>query len=201
MKQKLFHALNRNTFLFLGGLIGVGHETLLQHAERPTLLILFAAMMGLPAFLSSATGHAMENVMVGDGSKEKAETKRVLDSLLTPGKLQVLLSRRLMILDCTDEWLKEWMKDESVIGKWLFSVFPEISQTGDSLTNLRTELKKVFQTEKTSVTEPFRYDLERPNGSLETLWWETTISPIFDPHGSVVSVLLEVTNVTKAHKV
>jgi hypothetical protein len=30
---------------------GVAHETLLSHAERPTLLILFAAMMGLPAFL------------------------------------------------------------------------------------------------------------------------------------------------------
>lgn len=30
---------------------GVAHETLIGHAERPTLLILFAAMMGLPAFL------------------------------------------------------------------------------------------------------------------------------------------------------
>ncbi len=43
----------RNSALFGGGLAGVAHETLLTHAERPTLLILFAAMMGLPAFLSS----------------------------------------------------------------------------------------------------------------------------------------------------
>jgi len=41
----------RDSFMFLGGLAGVGHETLLATAERPTLLILFAAMMGLPAFL------------------------------------------------------------------------------------------------------------------------------------------------------
>lgn len=41
----------RDIGLFVGGLLGVGHETLLTHAERPTLLILFAAMMGLPAFL------------------------------------------------------------------------------------------------------------------------------------------------------
>lgn len=34
-------------------MLGVAHETLLQHSERPTLLILFAAMMGLPAFLTS----------------------------------------------------------------------------------------------------------------------------------------------------
>lgn len=37
--------------LFLGGLAGVIHETVLSDAERPTLLLLFAAMMGLPAFL------------------------------------------------------------------------------------------------------------------------------------------------------
>lgn len=44
----------RNTLLFLGGLAGVFHETVLTASERPTLLILFAAMMGLPAFLGVA---------------------------------------------------------------------------------------------------------------------------------------------------
>lgn len=47
--------LARDTVLFLGGLSGVAHETLVQHADRPTLLILFAAMMGLPAFLAAET--------------------------------------------------------------------------------------------------------------------------------------------------
>lgn len=41
----------RDIGLFLGGVAGVFHETVLSHGERPTLLILFAAMMGLPAFL------------------------------------------------------------------------------------------------------------------------------------------------------
>jgi hypothetical protein len=41
----------RDIILFLAGLGGVIHETLIAAAERPTLLILFAAMMGLPAFL------------------------------------------------------------------------------------------------------------------------------------------------------
>lgn len=39
--------------LFFGGLAGVAHETLAHNLERPALLILFAAMMGLPAFLRS----------------------------------------------------------------------------------------------------------------------------------------------------
>lgn len=41
----------RDVLLFTGGLAGVAHETLISAVERPTLLILFAAMMGLPAFL------------------------------------------------------------------------------------------------------------------------------------------------------
>jgi hypothetical protein len=45
------YGFNKQTFLFIAGLAGVAHETLLEHAERPTLLVLFAAMMGLPAFL------------------------------------------------------------------------------------------------------------------------------------------------------
>lgn len=44
--------ITRGTVLFLGGLAGVVHETVFQEADRPTLLLLFAAMMGLPAFLT-----------------------------------------------------------------------------------------------------------------------------------------------------
>jgi hypothetical protein len=40
----------RDIILFVGGFAGVLHETLLVHVDRPTLLILFAAMMGMPAF-------------------------------------------------------------------------------------------------------------------------------------------------------
>ena len=41
----------RDMILFFGGLAGVANEALFQNAERPTLLLLYAAMMGLPAFL------------------------------------------------------------------------------------------------------------------------------------------------------
>jgi hypothetical protein len=43
--------LSRDSLLFLAGLAGVAHETLIANVERPTLLLLFAAMIGLPAFL------------------------------------------------------------------------------------------------------------------------------------------------------
>lgn len=45
--------VSRDTVLFLAGLAGIVHETLVSKADRPTLLLLFAAMVGLPAFLRS----------------------------------------------------------------------------------------------------------------------------------------------------
>lgn len=43
--------LIRDVVLFVGGLAGVANEALRFGGERPTLLLLYAAMMGLPAFL------------------------------------------------------------------------------------------------------------------------------------------------------
>lgn len=41
----------RDTIIFVVGLGGIVNETFFTLSERPTLLILFAAMIGLPAFL------------------------------------------------------------------------------------------------------------------------------------------------------
>ena len=43
--------------LFGGGLCGVAYVTLIDQTDRPTLLILFGAMMGLPLFLRSDERH------------------------------------------------------------------------------------------------------------------------------------------------
>jgi hypothetical protein len=47
--------LTRDQILFATGLVGVVHEMFFTSLERPTLLIVFAAMMGLP-FLLRANG-------------------------------------------------------------------------------------------------------------------------------------------------
>ncbi len=41
----------RDILLFFGGMVGVANEAFFQATTDPTLLILFGAMMGLPAFL------------------------------------------------------------------------------------------------------------------------------------------------------
>lgn len=61
--------LFRDVGLFLGGIAGVVHETVLSKAERPTLLILFAAMMGLPAFLQPPKERETTVVVQRDGGE------------------------------------------------------------------------------------------------------------------------------------
>ena len=43
--------LSRDVVLFAAGLVGVLHETFVSNGERPSLLILYGAMMGLPIYL------------------------------------------------------------------------------------------------------------------------------------------------------
>lgn len=50
-KRRFAIRLTRDGVLFAAGLLGILHETILATAERPTLLLLFGAMVGLPAFL------------------------------------------------------------------------------------------------------------------------------------------------------
>jgi hypothetical protein len=42
---------SRDLILFLVGLAGVAHETIISASPDPTLLLIFGAMLGLPAFL------------------------------------------------------------------------------------------------------------------------------------------------------
>ena len=41
----------RKDILFVAGLLGIAYEAVFRSAERPTLLLLYAAMIGLPLVL------------------------------------------------------------------------------------------------------------------------------------------------------
>lgn len=46
----------RDILLFFAGLAGIVHETAIAATAEPTLVVLFAAMCGLPAFLRKDEG-------------------------------------------------------------------------------------------------------------------------------------------------
>ena len=45
----------RDWISFIVGVAGVVYETGFEHADRPTLYVLFGAMIGLPAFLTGGS--------------------------------------------------------------------------------------------------------------------------------------------------
>lgn len=49
--RKRLPKIGRDSILFFAGLAGVFHETVVAESERPSLLLMFATMIGLPAFL------------------------------------------------------------------------------------------------------------------------------------------------------
>lgn len=53
MARRITGVQLRSGSLFVFGLAGVTYETLVSASDRPTLLILFSAMLGLPLFLKA----------------------------------------------------------------------------------------------------------------------------------------------------
>ena len=60
--------IGRDTVLFVGGLAGIFHETVISEHERSALLVLFATMIGLPAFLRSDEAKGEEGPSVPTSS-------------------------------------------------------------------------------------------------------------------------------------
>lgn len=57
--------LTRDSVLFLSGLGGIVHETFFTSLDRPDLLVLFMAMVGLPAFLRQDEYRRFRNTLPG----------------------------------------------------------------------------------------------------------------------------------------
>ncbi len=55
MKKVRFSArvtkISRDTIMFSAGILGFAHETLIEHSDRPNLLLACLALVGLPPFL------------------------------------------------------------------------------------------------------------------------------------------------------
>jgi hypothetical protein len=67
-----FSWITRDRFLLTFGAAGVAYETVIEKADKPTLLILFAACLGFPVFLKA------------DENKRTQETKKETEKVEVP---------------------------------------------------------------------------------------------------------------------
>jgi hypothetical protein len=79
MSQRKARSLrvSRDTILFIVGLLGIAYETLIDAVDKPTLLIGFFAMVGLPVFLrtdekAKAKTEAVETTAAADKPAQPA---------------------------------------------------------------------------------------------------------------------------------
>lgn len=68
--------LIRDIILFVAGLAGLAYETIFTTIDRPTLLLLYAAMLGLPAFLQANNDRVADEKEIS----ESLRRRRTLDS-------------------------------------------------------------------------------------------------------------------------
>lgn len=85
-RRRVRGAVTRDAVLFAAGLAGVFYETVFDKTDRPTLLLLFGAMMGLPAFLRTdeqtkdSSSNSKPSGTTGTGATESGRHRRTSSS-------------------------------------------------------------------------------------------------------------------------
>jgi signal transduction histidine kinase len=115
-----------------------------------------------------------------------------------PG-LNLVLLPDLTIIAVSEAYLKATMTErEKIIGKNLFSVFPDnpgdITATGE--TNLRASLKFVLSQKTAHTMAVQKYDIRRPDGTFEVRFWSPLNKPVLDGQNNIRYIIHRVEDVT-----
>lgn len=57
----------RTVVLFVGGMAGMAYQTVVEHADRPSLIVAFLTMLGLPIFLGKDESNAKAESVPREG--------------------------------------------------------------------------------------------------------------------------------------
>lgn len=89
-------------------------------------------------------------------------------------------------------------REEDVIGRKLFDVFPDNPDDPESTgaANLTASLRRVLDTGKADFMPIQKYDIHDPSGDFEERWWSPVNTPVLGPDGSVKYIIHQVEDVT-----
>jgi PAS domain S-box-containing protein len=89
-------------------------------------------------------------------------------------------------------------RDEDVIGRKLFDVFPDNPNDPESTgaANLTASLRRVLETGRPDVMPIQKYDIHDPDGRFEERWWSPINTPVLGADGSVRYIVHQVEDVT-----
>ncbi len=85
------------------------------------------------------------------------------------------------------------------VGKPVFDVFPDTSEkhikTGVS--DFKESLRKVIRTGRPDIMDTLQYDIPRPDGTMETRFWQLTHYPLFDSNHKLELLVQSTHDVTQ----
>ncbi|MFA1773486.1 PAS domain-containing protein [Rufibacter glacialis] len=119
-----------------------------------------------------------------------------------PG-LYLVLSPDLTILEATDAYLAATFKDRSILGRYLFEVFPANPQLEkpEGVLNLKQSLEFARDHKVPHKMALQRYDVPRPQSDgFEEKYWHPYNKPVLNAQGEVLYLLHHVVDVTELHR-
>lgn len=133
-----------------------------------------------------------------DPTVEMILRKNLFDVL--PGCFLILHpAEDFVILHATKEYLAVTGSSEEIIGRPLFSVFPDnpANPKADGVKNLSNSLREVIRTGKSHRMAIQRYDTRKPGTeAFEIRYWAPRNTPVVDESGHLVAILHIVEDVT-----
>jgi PAS domain S-box-containing protein len=111
----------------------------------------------------------------------------------------VLLDRELRLVWMNEAYLRTTMRDRAeLVGKGIFEAFPSAPDS-ESHRLLEGSLRRVLSTGEVDELALIRYDISRPDGSLDARYWSATHTPLKGADGAVRYILQHTVDVTELH--
>lgn len=112
----------------------------------------------------------------------------------------VLMDKELRLVWMNRAYLSVTMRErEDIIGKRIFEAFPA-DPASESFRLLDESFRNVLETEERDEIALIRYDIARPDGSLEARYWSATHTPLKDDGGALQYILQHTVDVTELQK-
>ncbi|MDN4058413.1 CheR family methyltransferase [Massilia sp. YIM B02769] len=108
---------------------------------------------------------------------------------------------RFTIRQVNSAWLAATMRTrDAILGRGIVVAYPDNPDgTGaGAAALLRASLEQVLASRQSDRLPDLRYDVARPDGSVEERWWRPVSAPVLDPDGMVEAILHHADDVTAA---
>jgi two-component sensor histidine kinase len=112
----------------------------------------------------------------------------------------MVLDHALTIVWANDAYLRSTMRArEEIVGRKLFEAFPA-HPTSESFRLLDSSLQRVLATGEADEIAIIRYDIARPDDTMDTRYWSATHTPLPDETGALCYILQHTVDVTELHE-